>query len=511
MNQKFTSRIIIGLALINVGLHLIFVNTLGYHRDELLYFTLGQHPAFGYASVPPLIGWIATIVSSTLGSSLFSVRLIPAVISGVMVLLVANIVRELRGKSYAQILAAIALICTPFSLRTFYLYQPVFLDLTFWTLLLYFTLRYLNTENRKYLIVLGVVSGFAMMNKYLVGLLILILLLTFLLSSYRNIYQKKELYLGLVVALLIFLPNLIWQLTNGLPVVNHIRELNSTQLVNVSYAGFLSEQLLIPFAASLLTVPGLIYLLVYPQARRYRMIGWTVALVILSLLLLRGKSYYTIGIFPVLIAAGAIFYEHLISSKFLRWALPLLIILITLPIIPLGIPIYGPEKLIAYFNRMETEYGMDLGRRFEDGTVHSLPQDYADMLGWESIARVAAQAYAMIPESEKGIIYCENYGQAGAIDIIGRKYSLPQPISFSDSYRYWIPDSIPADVNYFIYINDELGPDVENYFSQIKIVGAVANPHAREYGTTVYLCAYPREPLNVLWQQAVSRVQTSQE
>ena len=142
-SQPRTPWLIIGLAGFNVILHLIFYNTLGYHRDELLYFTLGQHPDFGYASVPPLIGWLATLVSTFLGYSLIAVRLLPALLSGVMVILIAKIARELGGKSNAQGLAAIALICTPFSLRTFYLYQPVFMDVTFWTILFYFCLRHI--------------------------------------------------------------------------------------------------------------------------------------------------------------------------------------------------------------------------------------------------------------------------------------------------------------------------------------------------------------------------------
>ena len=277
MNSLTKQRILIGLAIFNVGFHLLFYSKLEYHRDELLYFSHGQHLAFGYASVPPLTGWISGLVSSILGFSEFAVRLVPAMLGGVLVLLTAGIARELQGKSYAQILAAIAVIFTPFSLRTFYLYQPVCFNVTFWTLLLFLTLRYLNTHDGKWLVGLGIAAGFAMLNKYLVALLILSLLLSLLLSPYRTVFQKKPMYVGLLVAFLIFLPNLIWQLVKGLPVINHMQELSDTQLVHVAYGEFLAEQLLMPFAASLLTVPGLIYLFVHPQARKYRLLGWAAA------------------------------------------------------------------------------------------------------------------------------------------------------------------------------------------------------------------------------------------
>ena len=208
----------------------------------------------------------------------------------------------------------------------------------------------------------------------------------------------------------------------------------------------------------------------------------------------------------MLIAAGAVFYETVLPHKFFLGALSAFILLITLPTLPLGIPVYGPERLVFYFDSLEKKYGIDVGRRFEDGSVHSLPQDYADMLGWETIANLTNQAYRQIPETETGIIYCENYGQAGAVSIISQEYGLPQPLSFSASFRYWIPDSISSDVHYFIYVNDELGADVESAFNQVKIIGTVSNPHAREYGTSVFLCSQPRAPLNILWQQAVERV-----
>ena len=215
------------------------------------------------------------------------------------------------------------------------------------------------------------------------------------------------------------------------------------------------------------------------------------------------------GIFPMLIAAGAVFYERLIRINLIRWALPLLLVTITYFILPLGLPIFGPNGLVTYFNTLETEYGVDVGRRFEDGTIHSLPQDYADMIGWEELTAITREAYASIPPSEEGIIYCENYGQAGAIFMIGRKYGLPEPLSFSDSYEYWVPDSIPTSVTHLIYINDEMGDDVKDAFGQIKIVGKISNSHAREAGTTVYLCSSPRASVNALWQQALEHVRNS--
>ena len=134
---------IIFLALLNISIHLLVINNLEYHRDELLYFSLGQHPDFGFATVPPMIGWIAWLMQNVFGYSLFAVRLFPALLSGVLVVLVSAISRELGGSSYSRILASIGFIISVFALRTYSLYMPVHIDVFFWTLIIYLLLRYI--------------------------------------------------------------------------------------------------------------------------------------------------------------------------------------------------------------------------------------------------------------------------------------------------------------------------------------------------------------------------------
>ena len=140
------------IALINVALHLGFYNTLGFHRDELLYFSLGRHLSAGYASVPPLTGFLAFLMINTVGSSLFAARLLPSLFSGIMVFLGAMIAKELKGGKFAQIFAAIGMVILPLNLRAFYMFQPVFLDIFFWTLIFFLVLRFINTrKNSKHL------------------------------------------------------------------------------------------------------------------------------------------------------------------------------------------------------------------------------------------------------------------------------------------------------------------------------------------------------------------------
>jgi hypothetical protein len=179
---------------------------------------------------------------------------------------------------------------------------------------------------------------------------------------------------------------------------------------------------------------------------------------------------------------------------------------LTIPVIPIGISVLGTERLISYFKVLGDKYGIDVGRRWEDGSIHSLPQDYADMLGWEELTSLANKAYQMVYDKRSCFIYCENYGQAGAITIIGKKYKLPEAVCFSESFRYWIPKKFDPDPTSFIYINDELGEDVKNLFRKITNVGSISNPDAREFGTTVYLCQDPSISFNRFWTERLSHL-----
>jgi hypothetical protein len=248
-----------------------------------------------------------------------------------------------------------------------------------------------------------------------------------------------------------------------------------------------------------LTIAGLLYLFINKDARKYRFLGAAVILVIVILLILRGKGYYTIGVFPFLIAAGAVSYEKRFKNQWLKIGLPLLMILLTIPILPLGLPVYKEKKLANYFKELDSKYGIDIGRRWEDGLIHSLPQDYADMIGWEELATITNKAYQMIGDKKASFIYCENYGQAGAVTIIGKKYGLPEAVCFSESFRYWIPLKFDPDIKSFIYVNDELGKDVQMLFNKNTLVGKISNPDAREYGTSVYLCEDPKSSFNEFW------------
>jgi hypothetical protein len=510
--QGFVNRlsnknvIISALSFVGIIFHLLFYNCLEFHRDELLYFSLGEHLDYGYHSVPPLIGLFAFIATKIFGYTLFAAKIFPAIVTGALIYITALIARELKGNLYAQILTCISILGSILFARAGSLFQPVIFDIFFWTLSVYFIIRYINTNIDRYIIYLGITIGFGFLNKYNILFLVISLLAVLPFTKYRKLFISKELYIGLVLAFIIVLPNLIWQLIHHFPVMTHMAELRSTQLDKMSPITFLSEQLLMIIPATLIVLPGVFYLLMSKNLKAYRILGITSVVVIILFLLLQGKSYYTAGIYPTLVAAGAVFYEKTIRNLILRIGVISVLIYLIWLFIPMSIPVYLPEMMVTYFDKMAKASGNDAIRRYENNQYHQLPQDYADMLGWNELTDITQTAWQMVENKNNCIIFGDNYGEAGAITIIGKKYHLPEAISFNDNFRYWAPKSFNTEITELIYINDHLGEDIKLLFDDIQEVGRIKNPLARESGVQVYLCKKPNKSFNQFWAERIKEI-----
>ena len=165
----------------------------------------------------------------------------------------------------------------------------------------------------------------------------------------------------------------------------------------------------------------------------------------LVLLFLGGKSYYTAGAYPVLFAAGGVFWGKILQRNWQRLLLIGVMVGCAWPLVPAGIPLYCGEKAVAYFRWLSQDLGLDGVTRWEDGKPHPLPQDFADMLGWPELADLTDRAVAQAGGNSNCVVYGENYGQAGAaahLSHSGQTGALV--LSFSDAWRLWLPDTLPA-------------------------------------------------------------------
>jgi hypothetical protein len=260
--------------------------------------------------------------------------------------------------------------------------------------------------------------------------------------------------------------------------------------------GFLIDQLMMNFPAMIIWITGLTVFLFLKAERKFVVLPVTSLFMILILLFLHGKSYYTLGGYTLLMAMGGYAVEKYFSKSFQVVTL-VLIFLLSLPIMPFSLPLLSLSAMKEYSAPMA-----DFTNRWEDGKKHPLPQDYSDMTGWKELSDIVISTYnSLPPETKKNCaIYAENYGQAGAIWFYGYRYSIPRPISFSDNFLFWAPDSITS--SNLIYVNDEIG-DIRFLFNKYEKKGEVHNPYFRENGVGVYFCSEPSDTFKKFYKDKV--------
>ncbi len=489
---------LIAFLAVKLGLHFYVNGQWSFHRDELLYLALGRHLDWGYASVPAGIGFWAWLGGDVLGGSVEAVRAISTVFGTATVLLTGLMAKEMlpkdsRGGHFALILVGLAGVLSGAYLRPCMLFMPVVFDVFYWALLCWLLLQYINTQKSGWLIGLGAAAGLGLLNKYSVLICLFALLPGVLGTPLRRVLSEKKLYGAMALALLIVAPNIVWQAERQFPVVRHITELSESQFAHVSLGGFLGDQLLFFLPALPIWLAGLYFLLFTKEAARWRVFGWMYLTVLAVLLFFSAKSYYSLGAYPVLIAAGAAFLQTKAErgAPWLWAVVPLFMLLAGVVTVPLSLPLFPPEQEARFIQKMTAMPGVQGVLRWEDGRYYALPQDFADMIGWEELAEKTIETWKKLPEPSTAAIYADQYGQAGAIEHFGLKHGLPPVLSFSDNYRYWLPRRLPDNFQTLIYVNDELGDDMPLFFGQIEKIWALDMPLSRQHGNQIYLCKNP--------------------
>lgn len=509
MNQNINLKhlwtnwnIIIFFAFTKLIIHLIFNTNYGFHRDEFLYLALGDHLAWGYMEVPPVIAIFGKI-ALILGGDLFIVRLFPALIGFVMILLIGIMVKDLGGKKWAQAFACIAFILSPAFLRTNTLFQPVSFNQLCWFLSAVLIIKLIKSQNPKFWYYIGLVAGLGILTKYSIAFFLTAFFFGLLLTPHRRWLKTKYPYIALGIALVISCPNLLWQFQHNLPIVTHMTELSQTQLKNVQIPGFMTSQFLMHNAGLYVWLPGLLYLFFSTKMSPYKILGWIYLLIILLLVLLSGKGYYSMGAYLMLMAVGGIAIESLVESKaaWLKYVLVCLFVTLSIPLVPYGMPVLAIENMQKYCTYMKDKFKLDGPLRWEDGKIYSLPQDYADMHGWEEISVRVSKIYnSLSPEEQKScLIYGGSYGHAGSINYYREKYNLPEAYSFNGSHIMWMPDSVNFDNQIMI---DDVSQTSSTWFNNMELVDQVQNPYAREPGY-IYYRSNPKIDVKKRWLELV--------
>ncbi len=504
---KYASFILIFIA-VKIGLNLLAIPHFGFQRDELLHLTLGDHLDWGFKEVPPFIALLARISMTVFGDSVFATRIFSTVASGLIIWFTGLIVIELGGKKFAITLACLSLIFAPAFAASGYLFQPVVFDQLWWVLTVYLLVRYLNTSRALYIYVLGVVIGVGLLTKYTMAFFAIALILGLLVTKQRKILWNKHIVFAALIAFVLFLPNLVWQFQHYLPVITHMKKLRSQQLDFITPGDFIKEQLTVNGIALFIWLIGLGFLLFSPKIRKFQFLAFAYVLVFIFLLEMNGKNYYLFGAYPMLFAAGGYGIERWLKARGLviRTAVILLFTLPNMLLLPLVLPVFSLERTVAFFG-LAKEY-LNLKIKWEDQKLHPLTQDYGDMLGWEEMTQKVAKEYNSLSADQKKNtqIYADNYGEAGALHHLGKKYNLPEVACLNSSFTLWAPPNLNA--HYIIYVDDDGGSNIQRlsrYFESVTKIGEIDVPYAREKGTGIFLITGPSPLLNDIYKKELAK------
>lgn len=467
------------------------------HRDEMLYIQQGNHLAWGFMEVPPLLSVFAKLIWM-LGGSFFWIKFWPSLTGAVNVFIVCLMAAEMGGKVFAQFIAGLCLIAGVY-LRVHYLFQPVPLEIFFWTVSAYFIIRYINTKLTRYIYLLAVALALGWLSKYSVAFFGAGIVVGLLLTSNRKLFGSAHLYLAGLLAFLIILPNIVWQYNHKWPVIHHMKELRETQLQYIHPLDFLKDQLLMHLPYFFIWIGGAIWLLFFKSGRPYQLLAWIYLTVIILLMVTNGKNYYSLGVYPMLFAAGGVWLEQITQVKrySLRFVSVAIIFILFLPLIPVFLPVWEPQKLAAYYKRT----GFDKAGvcRWEDLKDHPLPQDFADMLSWKELADKVSKVYASLPDAEKNrtLIYCRSYALAGAVNYYGK--GLSQVTSDNASFLFWMPEKY--NVKNLLFAGRRIPDKDDTVFQQFEkytVVDSITTPYAREQGVKIVLYENGNDKVNAM-------------
>jgi hypothetical protein len=505
MNKN--NRLLYFLALLKIVIpYLLQNNVYEPHRDEFLYLAEGHHMAWGFMEVPPLLSVFAWF-THIFGDGMFWIKLWPSLFGAATFIVAGKIVLSLGGKSFSLLLLFLPFIFGVY-LRLFFLFQPNPPEVFFWTLIMYSIIRFIQTEKNKWLYLFGISVGLGMMSKYSVVFITVSVLLGLLFTKYRTVLGNKHFWYASLLAFIIFLPNLLWQYNRHFPVTHHMQELHDTQLQYISPFDFLKDQLLMNIPCVFIWLSGLWYVLFSRKEKQFRFVGYAYIIVIILFLIGHGKNYYALGAYPVLFAFGAYNLEKFTTTKrkILRWVFVIFPVVLGTLMIPIALPIYPPEQLADLYEKMGTKKTGAL--KWEDLKDHPLPQDFSDMLGWEEMAQKMSKAYETLDSAEKQhtVLFCDNYGMAGAVSFYAKKYHLPEAYSDNASFLYWLPENIPFD-NLLLLTDDqnEMQHHFIKDFSSAVLVDSITTPFAREHGDLVILLKGANEKFNQFFKEKIQK------
>lgn len=466
-----------------------------FHIDELYYMAAGENLDWGFAEGSPLVPFLAKMSQSWLGSSLFALRVFPALSGAATVFIAGLFTRELGGRRFSQLLTASLVAIMPS-----YLYLQTALTVnTFepllWTSLALCVLLTNTKEDARLWALAGIVLGFGVLNKATAMHFAIALFIGTLIVERRNGFAIQWRVTGLAIALLISSPPFIWQLLHGWPIFQH-------QIESALYEkkGFLPlsfdfsiQQIVLTFPATLIWMLGFYYYMFSTDGRRFRVFAWAYLALFFIFVATRARFYYLLPIYPVMIGGGAVFLERILCNRtrVKRFIIPIVLVCGAI-VSPMALPIFPKAVIIGFGN---TIYKPPSLSQNPADSEQLIPWHLRIMYGWEDYVSQVGAVFAKIPihQRKEVVLLAWHYGDAGAIDHYGSSYNLPKAISGHTGYYYWGPRGYSGDRVL------SLGGDpnfLKQTFKHVVLIGTIKRLGEPQ---NIYLCSQILKPLREMW------------
>lgn len=463
----------------------------GYFRDELYFIICGFHPQFGYVDQPPVIPLLAAF-TQMFGHSLFLLRALAAVCAAAGAYVTCLLVIELDGSVFALVLAILAFFFTNVLMAFGSKVTTDTMGLWAWPLIALFVLRMVKGADLRLWLAVGAVAGLSIESKYSVLFFLVAVILALLLTPQRHVLRTWWFAAGIIVAVVIALPNFIWQWQNGFPMLTLLEAGQNGKNILVGPVMYVLQELLITgFFLAAVWIAGLVWMLRNSTAR---FLAYAYVLLIGEMMFFHGKDYYPGDVYSIVIAGGAVGIEawtrgHRIARSIIATA----VVVAGLAFMPVTMPILPEQTFVSYAHAMhlstratETEAGRDEG---------ALPGDWADMHGWTNMAAIVKRVYDDLPPADraKAVVFASNYGEAAAVQFFDPGVPV---ISAHNQYWLWGPGRYDGSVT--VVINGTCDP---KFFKSGTLAATIKSPWAIGYenDVPVRVCRGIREPLAQIW------------
>lgn len=493
-DERNSLFLLLALVAARFALHLAFGGNYGFHRDELATLDDARYLAAGYVAYPPVTPLIGRLALEFFGTSLSGFRFFAALAQAIAMLVTGLMARELGASRGGQALAAVAAGIAPVAMMSGVLFQYVAFDYLWWVLIAYCVIRLLRSDDARWWLAIGLLIGVGMLTKYTMGFLVLGVVTGVVATPARRFLRSPWLWLGALVSIAVFSPNLVWQIRHDFVSLEFLEHIHARDVRIGRTDAFVSEQFLI--ATSALTVPlwlaGLWYCFVAHEGRPFRMIGWMYAVPLVLFIAMKGRGYYMTPAYPMLFAAGAVMWDRWATAlrpagaRALRATTFVLLAVAAVPSILIALPIGAVGSTL--WNARQ-----------------GIHREFAEEIGWDDLAATVAKVWSAIPEEEKRTtrIFAGNYGEAGAVNLYRRRYGLPEAISGINSYWYRGPGNPPPETLIILGVSIE---DARPLFEQCEVAARVTNRFNVENEETrdhpeILICRGMKASVDAMWPE----------